>query len=94
MRDFWKVSSSPERAEAVAAMAADYPEDGAHVAEQCHDHPEQERHSCAVCHNEDEGEGSSAKHESGGNPRVSRSARDMALKGRITRLVGSGRGRK
>jgi hypothetical protein len=39
------------------------------------------------------GNGGAEKHESGGNPRVSRSARDMALKGRITRLVGRGRGR-
>jgi len=40
------------------------------------------------------GSGGAEKHESGGNPRVARNARDMALKGRITRLVGTGRGRK
>jgi len=39
------------------------------------------------------GSGGAEKHESGGNPRVARNARDMALKGRITRLVGSGQGR-
>jgi len=40
------------------------------------------------------GNGGAEKHESGGNPRVSRSARDMALKLRVNALVGRRKSRK